>query len=422
MSKVAIIGTGIAGMGAAHFLQKKYDITLFEQNNYVGGHTNTVMVKEGDASLPIDTGFIVFNYQTYPHLCNLFKELGVEVKKTDMSFGVQYIPTDLEYCGSSLNHLFAQRKNILNPSYIRFLLQINRFNQESIEVLESTAYQNMSVKEYTELKGYSKDFTLKYLLPMTSALWSTPTDVSLTFPILSLVRFFKNHGFLGLNTQFQWYTVEHGSHQYRDKLITPFKNKIYVNAKVAGVKRNLDHIDIVLENGEKHHFDKVIFACHADQALEILGNDSTILEKRLLSPFKYQKNIATLHTDASVMPKNKLCWAAWNYRIDQIDGETIPHCVYYMNRLQGISDKVDYFLSINDPGLVAESKKLKTIYYEHPVFTVEAMHAQRHLQMLNEEDNNTYFCGSYFKYGFHEDALASAVEMSKKLVEIPVWT
>lgn len=421
MSSIAIIGTGIAGMGAAHLLHDQYDIAVFEQNDYVGGHTNTVSVEEDGRSVAIDTGFIVFNYHTYPHLCALFEALDVAVQKTDMSFGVQYKPSGLEYCGTSLNHLFAQRKNIFSVSYIKFLLQINKFNRECVEVLDGSIYQDYSVKDYVNAKRYSEDFTFKYLLPMTAALWSTPTDITLQFPIVSLVRFFKNHGFLGLNTQFQWYTVSNGSQQYREKLIAPFRDKIKLNSKVVAVKRSGSGVKLTTIQGEMLRFDKVVFACHADQALDVL-QDATAKEQSLLKPFQYQKNKATLHSDSTVMPKNRLTWSAWNYRIDDIKGQKVPHCVYYMNRLQNLETKQDYFLSINDPGLVDPKKILKVIEYEHPIFTVEAMQTQQHLYMLNENELNTYFCGSYFKYGFHEDALASAMAISEKLTKVVEWT
>jgi uncharacterized protein len=415
MSRIAIIGTGIAGMGAAHLLHKKHEITIFEQNDYIGGHTNTVYVEEDGKKIPIDTGFIVFNYFTYPRLCQVFEEIQVEVKKTDMSFSVQFMPTHLEYSGSNLNTLFAQRKNIFSIKHIRFLLQINRFNKECIEVMDNPKYFDYSVNQYLEEKKYSEEFTFQYLMPMTSALWSTPTDITLTFPIVSLVRFFKNHGFLGLDTQFQWYTVHNGSWEYRNKLIQPFKDRILVGNKVVEVTRNeiQNKVEIKTAKGEIFYFDKVIIAAHADQALAMLTNPST-LESQLLAEFKYQKNIATLHTDENLMPKNKLTWAAWNYRIDKMDGKLVPHCVYNMNILQNVSKKKQYMLSINDPGLIDKAKILKTIQYEHPVFTVGAMKAQSELPKLNE-NGLIYFCGSYFKYGFHEDALASSFVMVEKI-------
>ena len=221
MEKIAIIGTGIAGMGCAHFLHPKADLTLYEQNDYVGGHTNTVTVEEEGKPVYIDTGFMVFNYQTYPNLCRLFEEIKAPVKKTDMSFSVQHRPSGLEYSGSGLNHLFTQRKNILSPSYIRMLMQIARFNRESVRILDDPRYQSYTIREYIQEGRFGEDMLWKYLVPMSSAVWSTPPDKMLDFPAVTLIRFFYNHGFLGLNTQHQWYTLEGGSRAYRDILIRP---------------------------------------------------------------------------------------------------------------------------------------------------------------------------------------------------------
>lgn len=419
MQKIAIIGTGIAGMAAARMLYKDFDITVFEQGEYVGGHTHTVTVQEGGSDIPIDTGFIVFNYHTYPHLTQLFNHLKVEVKKTDMSFGVQYVPDGLEYTGSGLNGLFAQRKNVLNPAYIRFLLEIDKFNKTCTEVLECNKFNRYTVKQYVLEKGFSQRFLYHYLIPMTSALWSTPTDVSLTFPVVSLVRFFANHGYLGLHTHFQWYTVAGGSWKYRDKLITPFKNKIHIHTSVVGVKPVSMGVKVITAQGINYMFDKVIIATHADHALKML-QEPTVIQQKLLSCFNYQKNVATLHTDTIVMPKKKSRWTSWNYRVDAINGVLTPYCTYYMNKLQGVSDKTDYFVSINQPNLVDKSKIIKMITYEHPIFTPQALQAQQDLSLLNTE-GNIYFCGSYFRYGFHEDALLSAIEMCKKIIPHPTW-
>ncbi|MBX9852063.1 MAG: FAD-dependent oxidoreductase [Cytophagaceae bacterium] len=419
MVSIAIIGTGIAGMGCGYFLHKEYDLTIYEQNNYVGGHTNTAYVEEDGRTVAVDTGFIVFNLFTYPNLTKLFIELKVETQATDMSFSVQHKPTGLEFCGSGLDGLFAQRKNIFNPGYIRMLLQINRFNKESVKILDDEKYLSYSLHDYVKEQGYGDDFIYKYLSPMTSALWSTPTDITMTFPAVSLVRFFKNHGFLGLNTQFQWLTVKNGSWQYRDKLIAPFKDKIHVNRAAVKAYRENGKVRIVASDGSERLFDKVIFACHADQALKIL-TDPTMKEKELLGKFKYQQNIATLHTDESVMPQTKKTWSAWNYRIDMINGILVPCTVYYMNKLQGISDKRNYFVSINDPGIIKEEKIIRKISYEHPIFNTDAMKAQGALPGLNE-NGISYFCGSYFKYGFHEDAFTSALETCRKLTGKKIW-
>ncbi|HEY4874321.1 MAG TPA: FAD-dependent oxidoreductase, partial [Puia sp.] len=294
MEKLAIIGTGIAGMGCAHLLQNKFELTIFEQNNYIGGHTNTISVYEDEKPVYVDTGFMVFNFETYPNLCNLFKEINAPIKKTKMSFSVQYVPDGLEYCGSGLNGLFAQRKNIFNFRYIKMLKQIARFNKEAIKLLDNTAYEKYSLKEFVNKFHFGEDMLWKYLIPMSSAVWSTPMELILDFPAITLIRFFKNHGFLGLNTQHQWYTLENGSQSYREILIKPFKEKIQINNAVIKVLRENNKAVVQTINGETHHFDKIIFACHADQALHILDNPTNI-ELRLLSNFAYQKNIATVH-------------------------------------------------------------------------------------------------------------------------------
>lgn len=414
MEKLAIIGTGIAGMGCGHFLHKKYDLTIFEQDSYVGGHTNTEVVDEEGSPVYIDTGFMVFNFQTYPNLCRLFEDLKAPIKKTDMSFSVQHVPTGLEYCGSGINGLFAQRKNIFNVKYIKMLMQISRFNSESVKILDDPEFENYSLAQYIEKFGYGEDMLWKYLIPMSSAVWSTPMEEMLNFPIVTLVRFFKNHGFLGLNTQHQWYTLHNGSQSYRELLIAPFKDKIRINNGAVKIKRENNKVLVITADGIVHEFDKVILACHADQALRIL-EAPTPDEHRLLSPFHYQKNSATLHTDESVMPKSRLTWSSWNYRIEEREGKPVPATIYWMNSLQDVSKKKNYFVSINAiPGTLDEKKILKTIDYEHPLFDVPAMKAQNELYRLNEK-GPVYFCGSYFRYGFHEDAYASAVELCKKL-------
>ena len=413
MEKIAIVGTGIAGMGCAHFLHKHFDITLFEQNSYVGGHTNTVTILEDGAPINIDTGFIVFNRTTYPNLVRLFNQLDVETKKCDMSFGVQHRPSGLEYCGSGLDGLFAQRKNLFKPSHYRMLLQIKRFNEEASNDLASGLAHGLSMSEYCDKKGFGQDFIYKYLTPMSSALWSTPTDITLKYPAEALIKFFKNHGLLGLDTQYQWYTVHGGSWQYRNKLIAPFKDRIITDTRVEQVEEVENGVRIVLDSGETHYFDKVIMAGHGDQSLKALSKP-TLLQKELLKNFEYQKNIATLHTDEKVMPKIRKVWSAWNYLILEKGKQLLTTTIYSMNILQGVSKKKEYFVSINDPGLIDPEKILKTIEYDHPIFTVDAYKAQHRLQELNSE-GRIYFCGSYFRNGFHEDALWSAVKLCEKL-------
>jgi predicted NAD/FAD-binding protein len=294
------------------------------------------------------------------------------------------------------------------------LFEISRFNSTSVKLVDDAKYTDYSLAAFIKEFKFSEDMLWKYLIPMSSAVWSTPMEKMLCFPAITLIRFFKNHGFLGLNTQHQWYTLENGSESYKTLLIAPFKDKIKLNTLVISVSRKGSKAVVELKNGEKKEFDKVIFACHADQALRLLA-DPGDNEKKLLSPFHYQKNLATVHTDESVMPKNKKTWSSWNYSIEKQDGQLVPSTIYWMNSLQGVSRNKNYFVSINAlPGSINKNKVIREIVYEHPLFDVPAIRAQDQLQTLNQE-GPLYYCGSYFKYGFHEDAYASAVELCSKL-------
>ncbi|ASU32234.1 NAD(P)/FAD-dependent oxidoreductase [Mucilaginibacter xinganensis] len=412
--KTAIIGTGIAGMGCGHFLHKSTDLTIYEQNDYVGGHTNTVTVDEEGKPVYVDTGFMVFNFETYPNLCKLFDEIKAPIKKTDMSFSVQHMPSGLEYSGSSVNHLFAQRKNIFNLKYIKMLKQIGRFNKESMKILDDPKYADYSIGRYIKEFGFGEEMLWKYLVPMSSAVWSTPMKQMLDFPAVTLIRFFLNHGFLGLDTQHQWYTLQNGSQSYREILIKPFKDKIKVNRKALKVVRENGKVTIHASDGSQKTFDRVIIAAHGDQALRMLETP-TAAEQRLLANFKYQYNKAVLHTDKSIMPKAKLAWSSWNYSIKMQEGEPTPTTIYWMNRLQGVSEKKDYFVSINPHDGLDPKKIIRELDYDHPLFDVPAINAQAELHQLNE-NGPVYFCGSYFKYGFHEDAFASAVQLCSQLL------
>src|ERR1700739_213127 len=268
--KIAIVGTGIAGMACGHFLQKHADICFYEKNDYAGGHTNTITVDEDGQPVYIDTGFMVFNHVTYPHLTKLFADLSVPTFATSMSFSVQYMSDKLEYCGSGLNGLFAQRKNIFSLRHIRMLKQISRFNEESIKILDDPNYAHQSLAQYIKENGYGDDMLWKYLIPMSSAVWSTPMDKMLDFPVQTLVRFFYNHGFLGLNTQHQWYTVTKGSQAYRQIIMAPFKDKLKLNDPVVKVKKQNNKAIVITKSGAEAEYDKVIIAAHGNQALEML--------------------------------------------------------------------------------------------------------------------------------------------------------
>lgn len=423
--RIAIIGTGIAGLGCAHFLHQAYDLTLFEQNDYVGGHTNTVTVREDAQELPVDTGFMVFNHVTYPLLTRLFRELGVDTKPTDMSFSVRHDPTGFEYNGGSLEKVFGQRKNLVSVRFWRFILQIHRFNEETVAALDDPQFANMTLGEYVDYRGYGKDFLDLYIVPMGSAVWSTPPDLMLKFPAMTLMRFWYNHGFLGMNTRHPWWTVTHGAKSYVQKLTAPFRDRIRLKSPAVRVERGPAEsgVKVYPREGPAEVFDKVILAAHADQSLRLLA-DPTPLESELLGPFQYQANEATLHTDDKFMPKTRRCWASWNYHIRPLTGGAIqPSTHYWMNHLQGVSDKVNYFVSINAPADLNQAKVLKRIAYEHPLFDLPAIQAQKRLPELHRLGSNqtTYFCGSYFRYGFHEDGFMSAVNLCRDLLGKEPW-
>lgn len=421
--RLAILGTGISGLGCAHLLQNHFDLTLYEAANHVGGHSNTVTVNEDGRELPIDTGFMVFNHQTYPLLCRLFRDLGVETKRTDMSFSLSHQPTGYEWNGGSLDRIFGQRKNLLSPRFWRFLLKIHRFNQETIAALDDPAYALMTLREYAAARGYGRDFLDLHLIPMGAAVWSAPPEEMLDFPARTLMRFWFNHGFLGMDTRHPWWTVVDGSRQYVRKLIAPFRDRIRLNTPVQRVERRDGKVLVHVEGQAAETYDKVILATHAPISLALLA-DPTPLESELLSRFRYQPNLATLHTDTRFMPRERRCWAAWNYRVEVgTDGALQPSTHYWMNRLQGVSDKTDYLVSINAPDDLDESRVIRRIPYEHPLFDLNAVHAQARLPELNRlgRDQTTYYCGAWFRYGFHKDGLLSAVNLCRDLLGEEPW-
>ena len=390
--------------------------------------------------MPIDTGFMVFNQVTYPHLTRLFTQLDVPIKKTDMSFSVRHADTGLEFAGSSLNHLFAQRRNLFRPRFYRMLAAINRFNREAVAALNDPATQNETLGDYVRRRGYGEDFFNLYLVPMSSAVWSTPPEQMLAFPATSLLRFFHNHGFLGLSTQHQWWTVDGGAKTYVEKITVPFRNRLHLRQAATRIIRTPRSVTVMTASGEAHAFDHVILACHGDEALRLLVNP-THDEARLLREFKFQANIATLHTDASVMPRTKLAWSAWNYEIARgsgsdgssgtgfpaRDGSLVPVSTathYWMNKLQGVSDRENYFVTINRPESIAPDRVLRRIHYEHPLFSLGAVRAQADIPALNlaaRTTTHTYFAGAWQRYGFHEDGLLSAVRLSEQLLGRDPW-
>lgn len=417
---IAIIGTGIAAMGAAYFLKDQFAITFFEKNNYAGGHTHTLEINEEGCRVYIDSAFMVYNEPTYPLLTRLFKELSIDTKPTSMSFSVQHIPTGLEYCGTGLSGLFAQRINIFKPWFWKMLLEVDRFQMESVEVLDNKYYLDYTISQYVKERGYSDHFFYKFLIPMSSAVWSTPLEKMVDFPAITLIRFFRNHGFLGLRTQLPWRTVSGGSRMYRDKILDFFPSRIMLSNPAVKTAHEGNGVSIFDSQGKKHRFDHVVIATHADEALALVS-DPTDLEKELLSAFSYQENLTTLHTDQSIMPRNKSVWSSWNYRmaVNQ-HGIISPSTIYYMNSLQQVSDKKDYFISINGEGAFDPKKVLWQTTYTHPIYNPAAVRAQNRLSLLNR-NGKRFFCGSYFRYGFHEDALSSALDVARMISGRDIW-
>lgn len=427
MSRLAIIGSGIAGMGCAHFLHRHFDLTVFEQNDYIGGHAHTVITEEPGTgrAIPIDTGFMVYNETTYPLLTRLFAQIRVPVKNTSMSFSIRHAESGLEFASTSLNHLFAQRKNLLRPRFWRMLAAIARFNREAVVALDEPETSCLTLGEYVRRRAYGDDFLQLYLLPLSSAVWSTPPELMLSFPAATLLRFFHNHGFLGLHTQHQWLTIDGGAREYRDRLVAPWRDRVLVGEQATRVVRTPRGTLVMTASGQAHTFDHVIVATHADQALRLLVNP-TLDELRLLGEFHYQSNTATLHTDRSVMPRTPLAWSSWNYALTRdAQGQLQPATHHWMNRLQNVSDRENYWVTIGPPDTLDPDKIIKRLVYEHPLFSLGAIRAQIELPDLNRNahgSTHTYFAGSYFRYGFHEDALFSAVQLSELLLGRDPWT
>lgn len=413
--RIAIIGSGISGMACARFLHPRHDVTVFEKDDRIGGHSHTVMVPEQGREVPVDTGFMVFNEVTYPLLTRLFGELGVTTKSAPMSFSVQHLPDGVEFNGGSLSLLFSQRRNLLRPRFWRMLMQIDRFNRETVEELKHPQHEGMTLEEYVKARGYGRDFQEWYLAPMAAAVWSAPPERIRDFPATTLMRFWFNHGFLGLDTQHPWLTVKGGSREYVAKLTAPFRDRISSGVPVKAVT---DDRRVILADGAAEAFDRVIFASHADQSLRLL-DQPTATEREILSAFPYQKNVAVLHSDPRFMPHRARCRAAWNYRIDAKGHST--H--YWMNRLQGISDRKDYYVSINPSEPPAEAAMIRRLDYEHPLFDGRAIQTQQRIGELHAEGHRTgrYFCGAWQRYGFHEDGLWSAWNLCTAITGEDPW-
>lgn len=411
--KIAVVGTGVSGLVAAYLLHQDYDVTVFEAADYIGGHTNTLDVAVDGRTYAVDTGFIVFNDWTYPNFIYLLSRLGVESQPSDMSFSVKCERTGLEYNGTSLNTLFAQRCNLVRPSFYRMILDILRFNREAVSLLNQPE-PGPSLGEYLESRRYSKEFVEQYIVPMGAAIWSASHDNMRAFPTRYLVQFFKNHGMLSVDDRPQWRVIKGGSQRYVEKLVAPFRSRILLNSPVESIGRFQDFVEVRANLQCREYralrFDHVIIAAHSDQALAMLADPSPS-EKEILGALRYQDNEAVLHTDTCLLPRRKLAWAAWNYHLLPVQPERVV-VTYHMNRLQRLSAPCEFCVTLNYTHAINPARILRRISYHHPVHSLEAVAAQaRHGEISGH--NRTSYCGAYWGFGFHEDGVKSALAVCK---------
>lgn len=412
--KVAIIGSGIAGLTTAYLLNKAHDVTVFEKDDRIGGHTATKMINDMGQQRPVDTGFIVYNDWTYPLFIKLMQEIGVETQPTEMSFSVSCERTGLEYGGNNLNSLFAQRKNLVNLPFLGMIKDILRFNKESIADLDSGQLSpSITLGEYLQQKGYGETFASHYLIPMGSAIWSSTLQEMMQFPLLFFVRFFKNHGLLSVSNRPQWHVIKGGSGAYLKPLTRSFQDKIRLNSQIKGIVRQDDQVQVQFHDQPDETFDKVVFACHSDQALALLGDQASALESDILGAIPYRNNDVVMHTDTKLMPKAKLAWSSWNYHLAQ-DTSRPATLSYNMNILQGIQNSTQTFVvTLNHDQWIDQERILGRYQYAHPTFTLEGMSAQDRWHEISQ--GNTWFCGAYWRNGFHEDGCWSGVRVAKAL-------
>ncbi|CCQ10894.1 COG2907: Amine oxidase, flavin-containing [Pseudoalteromonas luteoviolacea B = ATCC 29581] len=413
MKKVAIIGSGISGMTVAHYLKDSFDVTLYEKNDYIGGHTATIDLEIDGRQVAIDTGFIVFNDRTYPHFLKLLARIGIVGQETEMSFSVRNMLTDLEYNGHSFATLFAQKRNLLRPKFWKLLKDIVRFNTLCKEMHHTNEFNGLKTLGDVFVQHQFNDFFQRhYILPMGAAIWSTSLNAMAEFEIEFFVRFFYNHGLLDITNRPQWYVIPGGSKQYIKPLLGDLADKVVLNAGLSKVFRSEGGAQLLFQNGSVADFDEVVFACHSDEVLQLLG-DPSHNEQQILSQIPYTPNSVVLHTDLAMLPKRRAAWASWNYRLGE-DKDAPATVTYQMNILQGLSDTTQFCVTLNGDSEIDQSKVLRKFRYSHPVFNRQSLAAQKRRLEINGV-NHTYFCGAYWYNGFHEDGVKSAVDVVKAL-------
>ncbi|MCB1801444.1 MAG: FAD-dependent oxidoreductase [Gammaproteobacteria bacterium] len=417
--RVAVVGSGISGAASAWLLRDACDVSLFEQEARFGGHTHTVSVDEGDRSLRIDTGFMVYNRPNYPLLSALFDHLSVASYPTDMSFAASFDGGRLEYAGTDLNGLFGQRRNLLQRDFWRLLSDILRFNRVAGQALRSPPADDECLADFLDRHAFGDGFRQHYLYPMAAAIWSSPSARIAHFPALSFLRFFANHGLIRLADRPQWLTVEGGSRAYLDRLLDDLGGRARVAARVVSVERRREGATLVFADGQRAQFDDVILACHSDQALALLASP-TAEERDVVGAISYQPNRVLLHTDPALMPKQRRVWSSWNYLREGTSADDPVSVTYWMNSLQRLATRRDYFVSLNPVREPAAASIVGEYHYEHPVFDAGALRAQRQLHRIQGRER-TWFAGAWTGYGFHEDGMRSAVEVAAALGARVPW-
>jgi len=407
MKRIAVVGAGISGLAAAYFLSRKHQVWLFEKDARLGGHTHTVFAN----NLALDTGFLVHNDRTYPNLVRLFAEIGLETQASDMCFGVSCRRTGLEYSSRGAYGFFAQRRNLLRPSHLRLLKEIFRFNREAPAILERPDADALTLGDFLESRRFGEEFTHKYLYPIASAVWSSSLESIRSFPASTLIRFFDNHGMLGVNTHPKWKVVRGGSYTYIPRLTAPLADRVIAGAAIHGVSRGEDAVTIALVDRAPMTFDDVVFACHGDQVLPLL-TDPTDCERDVFGRFTTTSNVTWLHTDGRMLPARSAARASWNYLLG--DGDKPPTVTYHLNRLQGLQTAEPYCVTLNPNGSIDPSSVLRKMVYSHPLYTREAIRSQGQWREVSGV-NRTHYCGAYWFYGFHEDGLNSALRVARTL-------
>lgn len=411
--RIAVVGGGISGILAAYLLQQKHQVVLFEKNAYTGGHTNTIVIPSGpDQGLPVDTGFIVFNEKTYPVFIAFLTRLGVSFHKTEMSFSYCCPRTRQTFASRNLNTLFARRSNLFRPGYWQFLRGMVRFLDTIRNDYLSDRLPDITLADYLTRNGFSDNVKNWFVVPMAAAIWSASDARILDFPVRSFAQFYENHGLLSVRDHPAWYFVGGGSHSYVKAFLENFTGQVMNQRPAAGIRRTDNGATLTLADGDSLDFDKVVVATHADEALALL-TDPTPDETRLLSAWRYSRNHTVLHTDASLMPPNRTAWASWNYlRPPEQESDRPITVTYHMNRLQKLNTGTDYFVTLNPARPIPEKYVVTSIDYTHPIYDQAAFATQTELDSLNDR-YHTFFCGSYFGYGFHEDGAQSALNVGR---------